>query len=181
MSCADVRRRILTADLAVLRGASDAALRAHLDTCPACAADAARVIDRTALLARAVADSRAVARNTRRPMTLQRMAWAPIVVAAGFLLMAVNRHDSLRPSFYGDTLGIAGLLAPMSEDSSPLAAAVSIRSIDSSREHRRTDSSHARQSAATVAIVRYDPALSRQGADLTSAPFYTLAVGRSQR
>jgi hypothetical protein len=178
MNCADARHRILIADLAALRGATDPALAAHLAGCEVCAGDASRIVERTAILARAVLESRSVEPRRRRPMSLQRMAWAPIVAAAGFLAMAVSHSGAPGHSFYADTLGVPGLVTPVTEDSE-LVSSTAIRGSDSSLGRR--PSAQARRGAATAAIVRYNRSLIRQVADLTSAPLYTLAAGRSSR
>jgi len=180
MNCADARHRILTADLAALRGESDAELRDHLARCERCAADATRVVARTEMLARAVVQSRSIERRARRPMSLQRMAWAPIVAAAGFLAMAVNHRDASVRSFYADTLGVPGLITPVTEDSEPLSGA-GARVTDLSIVHRSSDSARAQRGAAPGTIVRFNRSLLRQVADLTSAPLYVLAAGRSAR
>jgi hypothetical protein len=180
MNCVDARHRMLIADPAVLRGESDVELRDHLAHCERCAVDVSRIVERTAMLARAVVESRSPERRARRPMSLQRMAWVPIVAAAGFLAMAINHRGVTAPSFYADTLGVRGLITPIFEDSEPVSSAAT-RASDSSLLHRSSDSAKVQRGAATAAIVRYNRSLIRQVADLTSAPSYTLAAGRSSR
>ncbi len=95
MTCADARRLILTADVSALRGESDRALRTHLDGCPACAADASRVLGDTRRLGAAL-----VARARRpeiRRASRRRSAFVvvPIGVAAAIMVI-VMAHRSAR-------------------------------------------------------------------------------------
>jgi hypothetical protein len=90
MTCADARHRVLAAEISALRGESDRSLRAHLDTCPACAADASRVLGDTrrlgaALAARARQPEIRRARRRRSAFVL-----APIGAAAAITLMIVT-------------------------------------------------------------------------------------------
>jgi hypothetical protein len=92
MICADARHRILLADVSALRGESDRALRAHLNGCPACSADASRVLGETRRL------GAALAARTRQP-EISRASWGrtafvlvPIGVAAAMTLMVISHR-----------------------------------------------------------------------------------------
>lgn len=92
MTCADVRHRILTADLSALSGESDASLREHLAGCSTCAAEASRIIDGTARLRIAL-----VARQRRPEIRRARerriaMSLIPVALAAELALIAVLTH-----------------------------------------------------------------------------------------
>ena len=94
MTCADARHRILVADISALRDDSDRVLRAHLDVCPACSADASRVLGETRRL------GAALAARARQPET-SRASWrrgafvlAPIGVAAAVTLMVMSHRPA---------------------------------------------------------------------------------------
>jgi hypothetical protein len=97
MTCTEARQRILSADLAALRGESDQSLRAHLAGCPACAEDASRVIAETRRLGVAI-----VAREWRpeiRRASRRRTALilGPVGVAAAIMFIAL-RPPSIAPA-----------------------------------------------------------------------------------
>jgi hypothetical protein len=98
MTCADARHRVLAADMSALRGEADRVLRAHLDSCPACSADASLVLGETARLGAALA-ARArqpkIRRASRRRSTF---VLAPIGVAAAIILIVVTRRISNGPA-----------------------------------------------------------------------------------
>jgi AcrR family transcriptional regulator len=93
MTCADARQRILTADLAALRGESDPALRAHLDGCVVCTADAARVVTETRRLGVAIVAREWQPRIQRANRRRAALILAPIGVAAALTLIAVRTHQ----------------------------------------------------------------------------------------
>jgi hypothetical protein len=92
MTCADARHRILVADLSALRGESDRVLRAHLNGCAACSADASRVLGDTARLGATLA-ARAQPPEVRRG-SQRRGAFvlAPIGVAAAITLIVLSHR-----------------------------------------------------------------------------------------
>jgi len=90
MTCADARHRILVADISAVRGKSDRVLRAHLDACPACSADASSVVGETrrlgaALAARARQPEIGRVRRRRGAFVL-----VPIGVAAATTVMVMS-------------------------------------------------------------------------------------------
>lgn len=111
MTCADARHRILVADISALRGESDRVLRAHLDGCPACTADAFRVLGETLRL------GAALAARARQPET-SRSSWrrgafvlAPIGVAAAVTLMVMSHRPASTESAASRRVAVAKSLA----------------------------------------------------------------------
>ena len=98
MTCADARHRILAADISALRDDSDRLLRAHLDGCSSCAADALTVVGETARLGVALA-TRARQPEMRRASRRRRaFVFAPIGVAAAITLIVTHRIAVPRPA-----------------------------------------------------------------------------------
>jgi hypothetical protein len=96
MTCADARHRILSADASILRGETDRVLRAHLDGCRACSADASRVLGETARLGAALA-ARARQPRIRRAGRRNVFAFVPIGVAAATILVVVTHRIAPDP------------------------------------------------------------------------------------
>ena len=103
MNCADARHVILTADHAVLRERSDAALREHLEGCAACAAAANHVVAdlsrlRAALIARG--SRRVAVQQPRRSGKRVAMTLVPMALAAELALFAfLSNRDTVNPMF----------------------------------------------------------------------------------
>jgi len=106
MTCADVRERLLEADLTDLDPADGGPTALHLRECAACRADAARIVEAHAALAAArsapgrveapVAAARALdavheARRRRR----RRLVIAPLMAAAAAVAVLLARHDPI--------------------------------------------------------------------------------------
>ena len=101
MTCAEARHLILTADPAVLRDRSDAALRAHLDHCAECAAAAAHVVNDLALLRSALMARGARVAPVARPRRSTKrvaMTLVPMALAAELALFAfLSSKDTVNP------------------------------------------------------------------------------------
>lgn len=92
MTCADARQRILVADISALRGESDRVLRAHLNGCPACSADASTVLGETRRLGAALAARARQPEIQRASRRRGAFVLAPIGVAAAVTLMVMSHR-----------------------------------------------------------------------------------------
>lgn len=99
MTCADARHIILTADPAALHDRADATLRAHLDGCPRCSADASHVVDDVARLRMAlIARESRVAPPRRRSRHRTVATLIPIALAAELALFAfLSTRETAHP------------------------------------------------------------------------------------
>jgi hypothetical protein len=104
MSCADARHRILTADLAALRGESDASLREHLAGCATCTLEASRVVSDTSRLRAALVARQRTPQPRRSRERRIATAVIPIALAAEITLIAVLTQRAAPESFHSPML-----------------------------------------------------------------------------
>ena len=181
MNCTDVRRRLLMADLAVVRGEADPEVRDHLRSCASCAADARRILRGTALLGQALRPTAVQPR--RRHALIQRIAWMPVSIAAALMLMVANHQSTNVHALAVDSL--PSLVTTLSDGDSDLVSEA--RTADSAREANRAeaagDSGRFRVHAADrpMSLVHLDAALLRQAPDYTKSRQFALAANRPRR
>jgi hypothetical protein len=180
MNCTDARRRLLIADLAVVRGDADLELRDHLRGCAACAADAQRILRGTALLGHALRKTPA----TSRGRLLQRVAWMPVSIAAAMLIMVANHQPTDVRALTVDSL--PGLVTTLSDGDSDLVSEA--RSVDSAKELANRAASAGDSGRRSVhaggrpmSLVHLDAALLRQAPDYTKSRQFALAANRPRR